>query len=64
MDAVISLKEASKYYYMGNQIVRALHKVSLDIHPNEYVAVMGPSGSGKSTMMNIVGCLDTVTSGN
>lgn len=63
MDAVISLKEASKYYYMGNQIVRALHKVSLDIHPNEYVAVMGPSGSGKSTMMNIVGCLDTVTSG-
>ena len=44
---------------MGTEVVRALDGVSMDVHPNEYVAVMGPSGSGKSTLMNMIGCLDT-----
>lgn len=61
--AVIHIRELTKYYQMGTQEVRALDGVNIDIEHNEYVAIMGPSGSGKSTMMNMIGCLDTPTSG-
>jgi putative ABC transport system ATP-binding protein len=63
-DMLISISNLKKIYQVGNQEVRALDGVSLDIRRNEYVAIMGPSGSGKSTLMNILGCLDTPTSGN
>ncbi len=61
---VINLQQIKKIYDMGGaEEVQALRGVSLQIFPNEYVAIMGPSGSGKSTLMNIIGCLDTPTSG-
>jgi putative ABC transport system ATP-binding protein len=60
---VIDIENITKDYVMGEEIVRALRGVSLQIHANEYIAVMGPSGSGKSTLMNMLGCLDTPTSG-
>ena len=61
---VINLQQIKKSYDMGGaEEVQALRGVSLAIHKNEYVAIMGPSGSGKSTLMNIIGCLDTPTSG-
>jgi putative ABC transport system ATP-binding protein len=60
---LISLKDVKKYYQMGDMEVRALDGVSMDIQRGEYVAIMGPSGSGKSTMMNVIGCLDTPTTG-
>ncbi|NBW84910.1 MAG: ABC transporter ATP-binding protein [Proteobacteria bacterium] len=62
-DVVIDIEHISKIYEMGTQKVFALKDVSLKIHENEYVALMGPSGSGKSTLMNILGCLDTPTDG-
>jgi putative ABC transport system ATP-binding protein len=60
---VINIKNISKTYVMGEEEVHALLNVSISIDRGEYVAIMGPSGSGKSTLMNIVGCLDTPTSG-
>jgi len=63
MEKIIELSNIVKNYKVGTIIVRALRSVSLDIDKNEYVAIMGPSGSGKSTLMNLIGCLDTPTSG-
>jgi putative ABC transport system ATP-binding protein len=63
MTAVIRVRELTRAYEMGTERILALRGVTLDIAPNEYVAIMGPSGSGKSTMMNLLGCLDTPTSG-
>ena len=60
---IIETTDISKVYKMGNQIVNALQSISIAIDRGEYVAFMGPSGSGKSTLMNIVGCLDSPTSG-
>ncbi len=60
---IIEIDKVAKVYKMGTEKVFALREVSVDIHENEYVAIMGPSGSGKSTLMNILGCLDTPTAG-
>ena len=64
MNPVIQVKNIAREYKIGSQLVRALKDVSVDINRGEYVALMGPSGSGKSTLMNMLGCLDTPTSGS
>jgi len=63
MSKIIETSNISRMYKMGDNIVNALQSISISIDKGEYVAFMGPSGSGKSTLMNIVGCLDTPTSG-
>jgi putative ABC transport system ATP-binding protein len=64
MSEIIAIHNLVKNYYMGTQSVQVLKGLQLSIMKNEYVALMGPSGSGKSTLMNILGCLDTPTSGD
>lgn len=64
MQGIIHLEHLKKNYYLDKQVIEVLKGISLDIFKNEYVALMGPSGSGKSTLMNILGCLDTPTSGS
>ena len=64
MQKVISTKNLRKTYVMGMEQVHALQSITIDVMKNEYMALMGPSGSGKSTLMNLLGCLDTPTSGD
>jgi putative ABC transport system ATP-binding protein len=61
--SLIQIKNISRKYTVGSEVIHALRSVSLSIEKNEYVALMGPSGSGKSTLMNTLGCLDTPSSG-
>ncbi len=63
MNPIIQTKDIAKVYQMGEEEIHALKSVSIEINRGEYVAFMGPSGSGKSTLMNVIGCLDTPSSG-
>lgn len=62
-EEIIRLENASRFYKVGTEIVKALDNVTVSIYKNEFVALMGASGSGKSTMMNLLGCLDSATAG-
>jgi putative ABC transport system ATP-binding protein len=64
MKSIIHLEGIRKSYFMGKQELQVLKGIDLNIHTNEYVALMGPSGSGKSTLMNILGCLDSPSAGS
>ena len=61
---IIRLNDIARHFVVGTETVKALRSITLTINKNEFVALMGPSGSGKSTLMNLLGCLDTPTSGN
>jgi putative ABC transport system ATP-binding protein len=63
MKTIVSVDNVSRIYHLGKTEVRALRGVSLEIHPGEFLAVAGPSGSGKTTLLNLIGCVDTPTSG-
>ncbi|MAY82884.1 MAG: macrolide ABC transporter ATP-binding protein [Flavobacteriales bacterium] len=63
-EVIIKIEDLVRNFQLGKQLIKVLKEISLQINRNEYVALMGPSGSGKSTLMNILGCLDTPTSGN
>ena len=63
MDEIIEVKKLQKRYLMGDEVIDALKSIDLKVQKNEYLALMGPSGSGKSTLMNLIGCLDSPTSG-
>jgi putative ABC transport system ATP-binding protein len=62
-EPIIKISNITKRYVIGTEVINALNGVSLEVQKNEYVALMGPSGSGKSTLMNMLGCLDSPTSG-
>ncbi len=65
MDSVFfRMENINKFYHMGDEDMQVLHDVNLEIREGEYLSVLGPSGSGKSTLMNIIGCLDSATSGS
>lgn len=63
-EVVIRLEDIARHFKVGTEVVKALRSITLEIRKNEFVALMGPSGSGKSTLMNLLGCLDTPTSGH
>jgi putative ABC transport system ATP-binding protein len=61
--AIVEVREVSRDYYLGKTVIHALREVSLSVDEGEFLAIMGPSGCGKSTLLNIIGCIDTPTSG-
>lgn len=63
MQSIIEVKNLGRHFKVGSELIKALNSIDLNIHENEFVALMGQSGSGKSTLMNILGCLDTPTHG-
>src|SRR3954462_15206688 len=63
MRTIVSVKNATKDYRLGKIVVPALRGVSLDVMPGEFLSIAGPSGSGKTTLLNLIGCVDTPTSG-
>lgn len=63
MAEILSMQDICKSYYIGDEELEVLHHVNLAVNPGDYLSILGPSGSGKSTLMNIIGCLDTATSG-